>query len=572
MTAQISPQKKMPAVKQKEMTKTKDTNAKVEKYHDDEKKRRIEYTREDSRIKAAKQYRERRIRSTHGNYDEVSEWKAANKLPRFAKDEIYCGPKLGNGAFGSVYDIHRFALEKKDNEDENQSSSRAFMAEHCYRDTEGDSDEFCFELRKESRYAIKMLRSRIVNGDHKTFYSAMVDMATETRLLSMIPQHPNIIKLRGIATGSDNNSSFPSCCFHEDYFLILDKLYGTLDDRLDEWKQASQYRKRLLSKLMSRQQHTEQDFMYERLVACRDLASALAHLHKHRIIHRDVKPVNIGFNIRGDVTLFDLGLSRELPPVSAGEDVNEDLFRMTGFCGSPRYMAPEVGMKKKYNAKCDVYSFGVLAWQILTLQKPYKGCDIPDLEDHVWPGTNGIIGPGDWRKPGLIRTPSAANVQAKGQKRPRKFLGSLRRTKSMDRDSLVVPDKNLPKPIANNPELAYMIDRTFSRNIKTRPTMKELTNFLRIQCRNHEDSVEDDEGSSHPMRRRSTHVFKRASIVEDMTHHGADICAASVSSHISLSDELTMNTLNISEASTIESEGYVSWGKIVSSENKAKGK
>lgn len=61
------------------------------------------------------------------------------------------------------------------------------------------------------------------------------------------------------------------------------------------------------------------------------------------IIYRDLKPDNIGFDVRGDVKLFDFGLSRELPE----RKLDDGTYHMTGDTGSPRYMAPE-GKKRRY--------------------------------------------------------------------------------------------------------------------------------------------------------------------------------------------------------------------------------
>ena len=49
------------------------------------------------------------------------------------------------------------------------------------------------------------------------------------------------------------------------------------------------------------------------------------------------------------------------------------LYKLTGDTGSTRYMAPEVGLEKPYNEKVDVYSFGILFWQILSMEIPFSG-------------------------------------------------------------------------------------------------------------------------------------------------------------------------------------------------------
>ncbi len=500
----------------------------LEKQESNRREKFIVLQRKRARYKAGQEYHKRRVEALHGNYDEIHDSIKLDAFPRFTQEEISCGDKLGNGAFGSVYEIKRIALEDSSN-DTNQSA-RSFMAQHCLRDSpervrsvrmlktsssrsmlktlssksidskNSDPEE---EESQDARYAIKRLRTKIIKGDREMFAQAMIDVATETRILASIPHHPNIIKLRGLAY-SDSSENFPSCCFHEDFFLVLDRLYGTLDDQLSQWvMQGSQ--RGLGNKIWGQgKQRNEQ----ERLLACLDLASALAHLHEHDIIHRDIKPPNIGFNIRGDLTLFDFGLSRELPHdgKSHKSKANSKLFRLTGFCGSPRYMAPEVGLRKVYNAKCDVYSFGIVAWQILTLQKPFDGCDINDLRNIVWPG--GVIGPGEWllKKTNSSRTKrfSDAYVMSKPQPNKRKqkrgIFDNFKSSKSKSKANLDSRDK-----------VMKMIERTFKRNIAARPTMNDMEEFLRKACNNTEDGelqCPTVVARKDRSRRRSTFVFE----------------------------------------------------------------
>lgn len=70
----------------------------------------------------------------------------------------------------------------------------------------------------------------------------------------------------------------------------------------------------------------------------------MRHLHEEAIpgrmvVHRDVKPDNIGFSSEGDLKLLDLGLSKVL----SKSEMDNASYNMTGETGSVRYMAPEVG-------------------------------------------------------------------------------------------------------------------------------------------------------------------------------------------------------------------------------------
>ncbi|KAG7600837.1 Protein kinase domain [Arabidopsis thaliana x Arabidopsis arenosa] len=103
-----------------------------------------------------------------------------------------------------------------------------------------------------------------------------------------------------------------------------------------------------------------------------DIARALHCLHANGIIHRDLKPDNLLLTENHkSVKLADFGLARE-------ESVTE---MMTAETGTYRWMAPELystvtlrqGEKKHYNNKVDVYSFGIVLWELLTNRMPFEG-------------------------------------------------------------------------------------------------------------------------------------------------------------------------------------------------------
>lgn len=103
--------------------------------------------------------------------------------------------------------------------------------------------------------------------------------------------------------------------------------------------------------------------------------SFLVLQHASKIVHRDFKPANLGFDVRGDIKVFDFGLARELTEHEKGDDGTYGFSHLTG---SLRYMAPEVALGKRYNAAADVYSFSIVLWEILALDKPYAGFGAED--------------------------------------------------------------------------------------------------------------------------------------------------------------------------------------------------
>eukprot|EP00249_Psilotum_nudum_P020290 c27638_g3_i3 orf=573-1712(+) len=103
-----------------------------------------------------------------------------------------------------------------------------------------------------------------------------------------------------------------------------------------------------------------------------DIAQAMNWLHMNGIIHRDLKPDNLLLTAdMKSLKLIDFGLARE-------ETLTE---MMTAETGTYRWMAPELystvtlrhGDKKHYNNKVDVYSFGIVLWELLTNRMPFEG-------------------------------------------------------------------------------------------------------------------------------------------------------------------------------------------------------
>lgn len=103
----------------------------------------------------------------------------------------------------------------------------------------------------------------------------------------------------------------------------------------------------------------------ERLQAGLEVATALAALEACRpaILHRDVKPSNVLFDAAGRARLSDFGLSRRKPGGEVGH--------LTGETGTYIYMAPEVVRHEAYDARADVWSFGVMLAELVTTQIPY---------------------------------------------------------------------------------------------------------------------------------------------------------------------------------------------------------
>ena len=96
------------------------------------------------------------------------------------------------------------------------------------------------------------------------------------------------------------------------------------------------------------------------------IASALRAIHSVGVLHRDLKPANVMLRADGSLCLIDFGLAK----------ANEMEVSLTGtreIFGTPYYMSPEQGHAEEIDGRSDLYSLGVMFYEMLTGQKPYTG-------------------------------------------------------------------------------------------------------------------------------------------------------------------------------------------------------
>ena len=105
------------------------------------------------------------------------------------------------------------------------------------------------------------------------------------------------------------------------------------------------------------------------------------------LVYRDIKQENIGFDVRGDVKVFDFGLSRGISMSQRARDPKTDAieygYNLTPQTGSIPYMAPEVMVGRPYDGQCDVYSFAILLWEIFNLRSAFPYMDRQEYTERV---------------------------------------------------------------------------------------------------------------------------------------------------------------------------------------------
>lgn len=108
----------------------------------------------------------------------------------------------------------------------------------------------------------------------------------------------------------------------------------------------------------------------------REICKGVSAIHDVGAIHGDIKPSNVLVSVRGEIVVADLGLARFLRRDSTGE-------RKASLTGTPAYMAPEIllmrGLEPELAVRADVYSLGVMAYELLTGQLPFQSAELVEL-------------------------------------------------------------------------------------------------------------------------------------------------------------------------------------------------
>ena len=178
------------------------------------------------------------------------------------------------------------------------------------------------------------------------------DITNEVQLLAQL-NHPNVIRCEGWFWDEKKQA----------LFIVLE--YCDCGDLC-----------KFIEKRKSRSRYFEERYIW---YLFHQMCLAVRHLHENGIVHRDLKSLNIMLT-KGNkqIKLADLGVSRQ---------VSEDTIMLNTFYGTPLYLSPELVENSAYNEKTDIWSLGVILYEITALRCPFRSRTLLGLARSIKQGT-----------------------------------------------------------------------------------------------------------------------------------------------------------------------------------------
>ena len=239
----------------------------------------------------------------------------------------------------------------------------------------------------------------------------------EAELLASL-DHPNIGHIHGMVQSERN------------WALVLALIEGpTLDDRIKQGPLPPD----------------------EAIAIAKQVIDALEYAHEHGVIHRDLKPANIKVTPDGVVKVLDFGLAKALDQRAATslDPENSPTLTMGAtqagvIMGTAAYMSPEQAVGKAADRRSDIFSFGVVLYEMLTGKRPFRGDSMGDTLASVVKDTP------DWSAlpagtPSHLRK-MLERMLVKDRKERLQAIGEARIVLSRDREGAVGAEESRPTP------------------------------------------------------------------------------------------------------------------------------
>eukprot|EP01087_Luapelamoeba_hula_P003159 TRINITY_DN1296_c2_g1_i1.p1 TRINITY_DN1296_c2_g1~~TRINITY_DN1296_c2_g1_i1.p1 ORF type:complete len:955 (-),score=151.91 TRINITY_DN1296_c2_g1_i1:65-2929(-) len=193
---------------------------------------------------------------------------------------------------------------------------------------------------REAVVAIKTFDVSLDDADE----DMMQEIRREAQMMDKLGNHPNVLGFLGAVTRPGNGAKL---CIVTEFCA-----HGSLHDFLIK-------KKRRLPNVFL-------------IKMARDIASGILHLHREKIIHRDIATRNVLVFENLNVCIADFGLARILESENAVQKTQTNM-------GPVRWMAPECMLAREYSEASDAFAYGVTLWEMVTRKAPWRGLEAPQV-------------------------------------------------------------------------------------------------------------------------------------------------------------------------------------------------
>ena len=343
----------------------------------------------------------------------------AMALPLLERKEFRKGQSLGIGAFCRVFAVKTIFLKKSGNgnlSERLETDQKQIIARHnlvskflkielksslpdpAYLEIWGKdpNQERAERLQgPPPRLVVKEIKE---NLNEYSMKRATKDLKIELDILTSISEdaHPNIIELHAIGVDPfelPENNDYPlqvPTAITSPKFLVLSRIRATLKQVIRTWQDRKGSGLFLFLGLNSRD---FQQLWLERMLVLVKITDAIRFLHSKKIMFRDLKPDNIGFDDDDVPKIFDFGLAKQINSETILSNGEDETYELTGNTGTIRYMPPEVAKREPYGFSVDLYSLAILIHEVLTLKLPFANIPPSDFRRLIF--QNGIRPPLD---------------------------------------------------------------------------------------------------------------------------------------------------------------------------------
>ena len=294
--------------------------------------------------------------------DNQGEREALSTLRQFAKTIGFPGIVfLGRGGQAAALEIGADAFIDRDNIGHDALIACMGDIMRSQQRVASTDSLFVGDLATGMRPLVKGYRflKRLAVSDHSAVYLAEKESAGIQIVLKVMRQVPDFAE--GVGAFDRFLLEYELIAELEDPNIVRIYDLGVSDDHAHiamEYLPGGDLRRRIENGILER----------DAVEYTRQISSAIANLHSVGILHRDLKPGNIMLREDGSIALIDFGLAKRTAR-------KQDITGRGEIIGTPYYMSPEQGRGYEVDERSDVYSLGIMFYEMLTGERPYGGAN-----------------------------------------------------------------------------------------------------------------------------------------------------------------------------------------------------